>query len=119
MFMYIPTTYIHTFLCHVMHRVIVIILHDISSLDEVFKKDFLVNLNNDVQWQCGNIYFICSKCLSTTNILRIYYYRSSMVYIFTISSKVENIGPSCTWQFSYFYGKLNIKLITPILELIY
>ena len=27
-----------------MHRVIVIILHDISSLDEVLKKDFLAKL---------------------------------------------------------------------------
>ena len=31
---------------------------------------------------------------------------------------MENIDPYCTSQFGYFYGKLNIKLITPILELL-
>ena len=35
----VHTYYMHTFLCHVMLRVIVIILHDISSLDEVLKKN--------------------------------------------------------------------------------
>ena len=37
-----------------MHRVIVIILHDISSLDEALKKDFLVKLTRIGSVNFGN-----------------------------------------------------------------